>query len=108
MHDKFAKEGFEVIAVVTDQTKETKALAQARAFVADKLKARFLSVHVDSKTFDYDKKITDQNVPAAFVFDRDNRWVLKLPSTNAKGELEEVDYDVIEKTVSDLMKKGAK
>src|SRR5262245_35817453 len=109
MHEKFAKDGFEVIVVATDKASDTKGLARARAFLADKLKVKYLAVHVDGSTFDYDKKISSLGVPAAFVFDRENRWVKRLPSFDDKGDVkEEVDYDLIEKTVADLMKKGAK
>jgi hypothetical protein len=109
MHDKFAKDGFEVIVVATDKASETKALASARKFLAEKIKPKYLAVHVDGSTFDYEKKISPLGVPAAFVFDRENRWVRRLPTFDDKGDLkDEMDYDVIEKTVAELMKKGAK
>lgn len=109
MHDKYTKEGFEVIAVATDKTSEVKALARAREFLQSKLKVPFLAVHVDSTTFDYDKKISTEGVPAVFIFDRDNRWVQRLPSFDDKGNVkDEVDYDLIEQTVATLLKKGGK
>src|SRR4051812_37013218 len=99
MHEKYGKDGFEVIVVATDKTSDAKGLARARAFLAEKLKAKYLAVHVDGSTFEYDKKISSLGVPAAFVFDRENRWVQKLPSFDDKGEIkDEVDYDLIEKT----------
>src|SRR5829696_6200463 len=96
MHEKWAKDGFEVIAVATDKASEVKALAHARKFLADKIKPKYLTVHVDSTTFDFEKKISPQNVPAAFVFDRENRWAKKLPSFDDKGEEKEAfEYDLI-------------
>jgi hypothetical protein len=46
-------------------------------------------------------------VPGAFVFNRDNRHVKKLPRVDAKGEpVEDFDYDVIDKVVAEqLLKK---
>ncbi|MGL4555226.1 MAG: hypothetical protein ACRC33_29005 [Gemmataceae bacterium] len=109
MHDRYAKDGFEVIAVATDKASDAKGLARAREFLRDKLKVKFLTAHVDGTTFDYEKKINTLGVPAAFVFDRDNRWVQRLPSFDDKGEVkDEVDYDLIEKAVAGLMKRGEK
>jgi hypothetical protein len=109
MHDKYAKEGFEIIAVATDKATDEKALARAREFLQSKLKVPFLAAHVDGTTFDYEKKISTEGVPAVFVFDRDNRWVQRLPSLDEKGNVkDEVDYDLIEQTVAKLMKKGNK
>jgi hypothetical protein len=82
-----------------------KALACAREFLQSKLKVPFLAVHVDSTTFDYDKKISTEGVPAVFIFDRDNRWVQRLPSFDDKGNVkDEVDYDLIEQTVAHTLK----
>ena len=109
MHEKYAKDGFEVIVVATDKASDTKGLARARTFLAEKLKAKYLAAHVDGSTFDYDKKISSLGVPAAFVFDRENHWVRRMPTFDDKGDLkDEVDYDEIEKTVAGLMKKGEK
>jgi hypothetical protein len=106
MHDKYGKDGLEVLTVITDEPKDAKSSANARKFLAEKLKAKFRSVQVDINTFDYDKKISSLNVPAAFVFNRDNLWVKRLPSFDDKGMVkEEVDYDLIEKAVAELMKK---
>ena len=92
MHEKWAKDGFEVIAVATDKASETKAVAHARKFITETLKVKYLTVHVDASTFDYPKKISLGNVPAAFIFDRENRWVKKLPSFDDKGEEVSTDF----------------
>ena len=43
------------------------------------------------------------------LFDRENLWAKKLPSFDDKGEEKEAfEFDLIEKTAADLMKKGAK
>lgn len=111
MHEKYGKDGFQVISVATDPAGDTKALTSARAFLRDKLKAKFPSVHVDAATFDYDRKISTAGVPAAFVFNRENRWVGRWPRFSADGKTieEDLEYDAIEKVVAaEIEKKGDK
>lgn len=106
MHEKYGKDGLEVLTVITDDPKEARSSANARKFLAEKLKVKFRSVQVDINTFDFDKKINSLGVPAAFLFNRDNLWVNRWPSFDDKGMVvEEVDYDLIEKAVSGQMKK---
>ena len=107
MHNQYAKEGLEVLSVLTDSSKESKALASAREFLKNKLRVPFPSVHVDASTFDYDRKISSEGVPAVFVFNREGKWVQKYPTLSPDGMklLQEVDYDVIEKQVVELLKK---
>lgn len=107
MHNSLAKDGFEVLSVLIDPAKETRAVTAARAFLKDKLKVPFPSVHVDGTTFDYERKISSEGVPAVFVFNREGKWVQKYPTLSPDGTkiLQEVDYDVIEKQVRDLLKK---
>jgi len=107
MHNKYAKDGFQVVSVTTDKTTETKALASAREFVRDRLKVPFPNAHVDMTTFDYEGKISTEGVPAVFIFNRDNKWAQKMPAFSADGKTitQEVDYDAIEKAVVELLKK---
>jgi hypothetical protein len=107
MHQKFAKDGFEVISVVTDAAKDTKSVERARTFLRDKLKVPFPNAHVDATTFDYENKISGEGVPAVFVFNHENKWVQKYPTLSPDGSkiLQEVDYDVIEKQVADLIQR---
>lgn len=107
MHNKYAKDGFQVISVLIDNAKETKAIASARGFLRDKLKVPFPNAHVDGTTFDFDRKITGEGVPGVFVFNREGKWVQKYPTLSPDGMkvIQQVDYDVIEKQVGELLKK---
>ena len=107
MHNKYAKDGFQVISVVTDDTKNTKGIASARAFLRDKLKVPFPNAHVPAGSFDFDNKISSEGVPGVFVFNRAGKWVQKYPTLSPDGMkvIQQVDYDVIEKQVGELLKK---
>lgn len=106
MHDRFAKDGFEVVAVNVDDPRDQKTRDNVVRFLTERLKARFVTLNLDPKSADWEKKLRTNGVPCVFVFNRANLYVKKLPLLDDKGEeKEEVDYDVIEQFVVDLMKK---
>jgi prolyl-tRNA synthetase len=106
MHSKYGKDGLDVVAVTLDDPRDTRTRDKVIAFLRDKVKATFTNVNLDPKSADWEKKLRTNGVPCIFVFNRDNQYVKKLPVLDDKGEeKEEVDYDVIEKTVANLMKK---
>lgn len=105
MHSKYAKDGFEVVAVNIDDPSDTKTRDRVGQFLTEKVKAPFTTVNLDPKSADLEKKLkANSTVPVAYVFNRDNLYVKKLPVYDAKGdEVEEVDYAVIEAIVAKLL-----
>jgi thiol-disulfide isomerase/thioredoxin len=105
LHEKYGKDGLEVIAANIDKPSETKARAQLVAWLA-KIKARYKAVNVDPATFDYHARISTEGVPAVFIFNRENQWVKKLPLLNAAKDkvIEDVDYPAIKAIVASLLK----
>jgi hypothetical protein len=106
MLDKYGKEGLVVLGVTLDDSKDEAARKGVIAYL-QKQKVPFTNVNLQGtaetrpKTLDF-----GVGVPAAFVFNRDNRYVKKLPRVDAKGEpVEDFDYDVIEKLVAELVRK---
>jgi hypothetical protein len=108
MLDKYGKDGLVVIGVTLDGPKETKARESAAAYL-DKQKVPFRNVALDVPPEKLPANlafIVKSGVPGAFVFNRDNRYVKKLPLLDAKDEpIEEMDYDVVEKVVAEQIKK---
>jgi hypothetical protein len=108
MLDKYGKDGLAVIGVTLDAPKETKARENAAKFL-EKLKVPFRNFALDVPE---DKRpaplgfISKAGVPGVFVFNRDNRYVKKLPVLDAKDEpIEPVDPAVIEKIIAEQIKK---
>ncbi len=108
MLKKYEKDGLAVIGVTLDDPKDAKARAHAAAFL-DKLKVPFRNVALDvpqDKLPEPLSMISKAGVPGVFVFNRDNRYVKKLPVLDAKDEpVEPVDEAVIEKIVAEQIKK---
>ena|SRR5205823_2554273 len=102
MHQKYARDGFVALSVsVDDLHNPNDPPEETRKRVLDFLqrkKATFTNVILDDppeKTF---AKLGIPAVPCVYVFNRDNRFVLKL--------VEQKDaYTVVEKTVQELLKK---
>lgn len=107
MHSKYAKDGLEVIAVNIDDPRDTKTRDKVVQLLTEKLKVPYTTLNVDPKSADLEKKLQSMGqVPVAYVFNRDNQYVKKLPVFDDKGdEVEEVDYGVIEAVVANLLKK---
>jgi hypothetical protein len=107
MLDKYGKDGLAVIGVTLDDPKDAKARANAAAFL-EKRKVPFrnfaLDVPQDKRPVPLDF-INQAGVPGVFIFNRDNRYVKKLPVLDAKGEpVEQVTDQVIDKTVVEQIK----
>jgi hypothetical protein len=103
MLDKYGKDGLVILGVTLDDPKDATARKNVVEYL-QKRKVPFDNVNLESprpKTLDF-----GGFVPGAFVFNRDNHHVKKLPRIDDKGEpVEEFDYDVIEKIVADLLRK---
>jgi hypothetical protein len=96
MHRKYAAQGFAAVSVSVDNPKDPKDRALAERFLRDQ-QADFLNVILDDQQEEWKEKLKVLGPPCVYVFDRDNRFVLK------QGE--DVDYAVIEKKVEELMGK---
>jgi hypothetical protein len=102
MHQKYARDGFVALSVSVDDLHNPNDPAEdTRKRVLDflrKKKAAFTNVILDEppeKTF---AKLGIRAVPCVYVFNRDNRFVLKL--------VEQKDANtIVEKTVQELLKK---
>lgn len=105
MQDKYGKQGLVVLGVLLDDPRDDTIRAAGLKYL-DRVKPSFENVYLDARPEVWQKKLRFENYPGVFVFNRDNQYVKKLPLLNEKGEeVEEVDYDVVEKTVTDLLKK---
>jgi hypothetical protein len=106
MQNKHAKDGLVVLGVTLDGSKDAQARELALAFL-EKQKVPFRNVALDVDPAKLPSTLNFGGaVPAAFVFNRDNRHVKKLPLLDAKGEpVEDFDYEAIDKVVAELLKK---
>jgi hypothetical protein len=103
MHDKFAKQGLVVYSVLLDDPKDAKLRAAGDRYLT-RVKVPFPLAYLDMPQKESFGKLRLESFPGVFVFNRANKYVKKMPETNDKGEQDEVDYDVIEKTVQSLLK----
>ena len=105
MQDKYGKDGLVVLGVLLDDPKDKTLRADGMKYLA-KAKPTFENVYLDVPVEVWQKKLRLDGYPGVYVFNRDNYHVKKLPLLDDKGEEKEaVDYDVVEKAVTDLMKK---
>ena len=103
MHEKYGKDGLVVYSVLLDDPKDAGLRATGDKYLA-KIKVPFPIVYLDMPPAEWSKKLRLNAYPGAFVFNRANKYVKKMPETNDKGDQDEVDYDVIEKIVQSLLK----
>ena len=106
MHEKYGKNGLVILTVTVDDPKDAAARAAVEKFLAKK-SYPFRTMNLDG---DQEKLPTldfGGGVPGVFVFDRDNRYVKKLPlyDRDRKETVEEFDYDLIEKAVAGALQK---
>src|SRR4051812_661308 len=102
MHEKYGKDGLVVLTVTVDDPKDAAARTVVENFLAKKTYP-FRTLNLDADVEKLPTLDFGGGVPGAFVFNRDNRYVKKLPLYDRvkKQELEEFDYDAIEKTVAE-------
>jgi hypothetical protein len=108
MHDKHGKDGLVVFTVTLDSPTDVKARQKVEAYLA-KRKLPFRTMNLDQQdpkkpplTLDF-----GGGVPGVFVFNRDNRHVLKLPqlATPTNSEEKAYDLDVLHAAIEAEMKK---
>lgn len=106
MHDKYSKDGLVVLGVlVGEDLKDAKTRASGVKYL-EKQKVGFETLYLDEPEDVWQKKLRINGYPGIYVFNRDNQFVKKLPVLDEKGDpTEEVEYDVVEKAVTNLMKK---
>jgi hypothetical protein len=105
MQDKYKKEGVVVLGVLLDDPKDAKLRADGLKYLG-KVKPTFENIYLDAPPEVWTKKLRLEGYPGIFVFNRENQYVKKLPVLDDKGdEKEAVDYEVVEKTVTGLLKK---
>ena len=102
MLDKYGKNGLVVLGVALDDPKDAKALASVRSYL-EKNKVPFRNVALDVPPDKLPPTLRFNGVPGAFVFNREGRYVRKLPLIDSRGEpVEDFDYSAVDKAVADL------
>lgn len=103
MHKKYGTKDFAAVSVSLDE-KDTDR-ENAAKFLRDK-HATFTNLLLTAKPDEWQTKLDITGPPCVYVFDRDGRWVLKLPQKDAKGDIvEDVRYSIVEKEVAKLLGK---
>jgi hypothetical protein len=101
MHRKYAKDGFVALSVnLDDLHKSDDPPAEIRERILKFLRkqdATLTNLIVSDPQLETFQKLGIETVPCVYVFNRDNHFVLK--------QKHEADYDVVEKTVQELLKK---
>jgi hypothetical protein len=108
MHKKYAKDGLVAVSVALDDTKDEnfpKVRERIQKFL-DKQGAEFPNLILAAPSEEWTRNLKIDGPPAVFVFNRENRWVKRLPLVDDKGRLiEDVNYATVEKVVQELLKK---
>ena len=103
MQKKYAGKDFAAVSVNLDDPHDANARAKVQAFL-EKQKATFTNVMLDAKPEVWQEKLKIDGPPAIYVFDRDNRFVKKLPVISDKeSETEGAEYSVVEPLVAKLL-----
>jgi hypothetical protein len=99
MHRKYAKDGLVAISVALDDPADLTVRGRALTFLK-KQGASFTNVLLDETPEFYQSKLKIDGPPCIYIFDRDNRWVVKRDGTGPTGR---IDYQVFEKTIVELL-----
>ena len=103
MQRKYADKGLVAISVNLDDPHDPKAREKVLRFL-EKQKATFTNVMLDAKPEVWQEKLKIDGPPCIYVFDRDNRFVKKLPVISEKdSEAEQAEYSVVEPVVAKLL-----
>jgi thiol-disulfide isomerase/thioredoxin len=105
LENKYSKEGLVAVSVDLESPKNGKARERAEKFLG-RMGGEFPHFMLDAGQDEWTERLKIDGPPCIFIFNRENRFVKKLPVVDAKGEIvEKVDFEVIEKLVSDLLKR---
>ena len=100
MQKKYGDKGLVAISVSLDDVKDQESRTRAVEFL-EKVKANdVINLLLDEEAEVWQAKFKIDGPPVVYVFDRDNRIVLKMPVGDTA-----VDYAVIEQKVQELLKK---
>jgi hypothetical protein len=103
MQKKYAGKDFAAVSVNLDDPKDAKARQKALDFL-QKQQATFTNVMLDAKPEVWQEKLKIDGPPCIYVFDRDGRFVKKLPVISTKDdEAEEAAYSVVAPLVAKLL-----
>jgi thioredoxin-related protein len=116
MHKDYSKDGLVVLTATLDDYKDKRSGEKTRAtvlnFLNNKLKVPFKTVHLDPTDRTVKLlgvkagKLRADGVPVVFVFNREGKYVLKLPTYDKEENIkDEVDYDKVEKAVREETRK---
>ncbi len=102
MHEKYGKDGLAALSVSLDDPKEDpKAREKVLKFLQDR-GATFPNLMLDEDSDVWQVKLKISGPPCVYLFDRDNHYVLKMSDDSGNPR---VDYAVIEKKITELLKK---
>lgn len=106
MQKAHEKDGLVILGVTLDNPKTSEKDFRDRtiAYLA-KQKVPFRNVWLNATPTEWQTKFRLPVYPGMFVFNRENKFVLKWPVLNDKGEEEEPDYDKVMKVVRELLRK---
>src|SRR5262245_15871758 len=99
MHRKYAKDGLVVISVALDDPADLRARGRALAFLK-RQDASFTNVLLDEAPESYQAKLKIDGPPCIYIFNRDNRFVLKRDGTGPEGH---IDFSLFEKRIVELL-----
>jgi thiol-disulfide isomerase/thioredoxin len=105
LQEKYGKDGLVVLSVTLDDPRSVETRSEALGCI-ERHKPPFRSFALDLAPEKHPATLQFNGVPGVFVFNRDNRYVLKLPVLDAKGNTTlDFDYAAIEKVVAEQIKK---
>ncbi len=105
LQEKYGKDGLVVLSVALDDPHNAETRNAALGCL-ERNKPPFRSFALDLVPEKHPATLQFNGVPGVFVFNRDNRYVLKLPALDARGNtIEDFDYAAIEKVVAEQLKK---
>ena len=97
MHKKYGKDNFVALSVALDDAKDKDTRDKIDKFLTKK-QATFTNLVSEGKPEDWFERLKIPSYPCVFVFNQENRFVLKLTE-------DKVDYKVIDAEVAKLLKK---
>ncbi len=101
MQNQYKDAGLVAISVAVDDTADAKRQANIVKFLEQQKASQLTNVNLDEKPEFWAQKLGVNGVPCVYVFNREGRIAGKWPAQPDGA----VDYDEVDKTVADLMKK---
>ena len=111
MHEKHASDGLVILTVTLDDPRDAKVRAATEKFLAEGKpfkgkKLPFRTFNLDADPEKLPATLSFNGFPGGFVFNRENRYVKKLPLLTPQGEpIEEFTDAAFEKAALEALKK---